>query len=202
MTTHSCSYYCERPECIKRQRDELRDSQGAKPAKPPKHNYWGVGEVDCPRDIKAGNGELHSLRCKVCGETNPPDEFCWNAAPPPQASPQAPSQEPVAYRYIIEDGGGPSFDRWEYEDLICGGKVPKDIGEHQLLYAAPQPQGATLDDVRDAARWRWIEQHFRVLSLHIDGNHHYCATVRIGRITGPTFGAAVDAAIQREREKP
>ena len=29
MTTpdeiHSCSYYCERPECIRRQRDELRD---------------------------------------------------------------------------------------------------------------------------------------------------------------------------------
>ena len=23
---HSCSYYCERPECIKRQRDELRDA--------------------------------------------------------------------------------------------------------------------------------------------------------------------------------
>lgn len=22
---HSCSYYCDRPECIKRQRDELRD---------------------------------------------------------------------------------------------------------------------------------------------------------------------------------
>ena len=59
------------------------------PAKPPKHKYWGAGEVDCPCDIKAGNGELHSLRCKVCGETNPPDEFCWNAAPQPQAAPQA-----------------------------------------------------------------------------------------------------------------
>lgn len=22
---HSCSYYCERPECIRAQRDELRD---------------------------------------------------------------------------------------------------------------------------------------------------------------------------------
>ena len=55
------------------------------PVKPPKHKYWGAGEVDCPRDIKTGNGELHSLRCKVCGETDPPDEFCWNAAPQPQA---------------------------------------------------------------------------------------------------------------------
>ena len=24
---HSCSYHCERPECIKRQRDELRERQ-------------------------------------------------------------------------------------------------------------------------------------------------------------------------------
>lgn len=25
---HSCSYFCERPECIKRQRDEFRESRG------------------------------------------------------------------------------------------------------------------------------------------------------------------------------
>jgi hypothetical protein len=25
MDIHSCSYYCENPLCIKRQRDELRD---------------------------------------------------------------------------------------------------------------------------------------------------------------------------------
>jgi NurA-like 5'-3' nuclease len=24
-TIHSCSYYCERPECVKEQRDELRE---------------------------------------------------------------------------------------------------------------------------------------------------------------------------------
>lgn len=26
MTIHSCSYYCDKPECIKSQRDELRES--------------------------------------------------------------------------------------------------------------------------------------------------------------------------------
>ncbi len=31
------------------------------------HVFWGAGEKDCPRDIKAPNGELHTLRCKVCG---------------------------------------------------------------------------------------------------------------------------------------
>lgn len=34
-----------------------------------KHIFWGAGEPDCPREIKAGNGELHTLRCKVCGVT-------------------------------------------------------------------------------------------------------------------------------------
>lgn len=39
---------------------------------PPKHKFWGAGEPDCPREIKAGNGELWKLRCKVCGQDNPP----------------------------------------------------------------------------------------------------------------------------------
>jgi hypothetical protein len=43
---------------------------------PPKHDYWGAGERDCPREIKAGNGELHTMRCKVCGLDNPRDDFC------------------------------------------------------------------------------------------------------------------------------
>lgn len=46
---------------------------------PPAHKYWGAGEADCPRDIKCGNGELHSLRCKVCGETNPKGDVCQAA---------------------------------------------------------------------------------------------------------------------------
>lgn len=42
----------------------------------PRHMFWGAGEPDCPRDIKAGNGELHTLRCKVCGQDDPRDELC------------------------------------------------------------------------------------------------------------------------------
>jgi hypothetical protein len=34
------------------------------------HKFWGAGEADCPADIKASNGELHTLRCKVCGKDN------------------------------------------------------------------------------------------------------------------------------------
>lgn len=47
---------------------------------PPKHKFWGAGEVDCPRDIKAGNGELHTLRCKVCDQDDPRDERCLPAS--------------------------------------------------------------------------------------------------------------------------
>lgn len=43
---------------------------------PPQHRFWGAGEVNCPRDIKAGNGEIHTLRCKACGADNPRDHIC------------------------------------------------------------------------------------------------------------------------------
>lgn len=43
---------------------------------PPEHDFWGAGEPDCPKDIKAGNGELHTLRCKRCGQDNPRRDIC------------------------------------------------------------------------------------------------------------------------------
>lgn len=36
-----------------------------------KHVYWNAGDPDCPKDIKAGNGELHTLRCTICGLDRP-----------------------------------------------------------------------------------------------------------------------------------
>jgi hypothetical protein len=50
---------------------------------PPKHMFWGAGEPDCPHEIRAGNGELHTLRCKVCGEDNPRDDRCLATLNPP-----------------------------------------------------------------------------------------------------------------------
>jgi len=41
-----------------------------------RHVFWGAGEPDCPKEIKAPNGEIHSMRCKVCGMTNPRDREC------------------------------------------------------------------------------------------------------------------------------
>jgi hypothetical protein len=56
---HSCSLYCERPTCIKAQRDQMRDSRG-KPAPawwycathgPAQPNAWGCPE--CVREMRA-----------------------------------------------------------------------------------------------------------------------------------------------------
>lgn len=41
-----------------------------------KHVFWGAGEPDCPREIKASNGELTKLLCKVCGDVNTRNRFC------------------------------------------------------------------------------------------------------------------------------
>ena len=61
-------------EC-ERQRVRVRELEAAL-RNPPRHDFWGAGEPDCPREIKAGNGELHTLRCKVCGEDNPRNDIC------------------------------------------------------------------------------------------------------------------------------
>lgn len=37
-------------------------------SKYPRHDFWGAGEPDCPKDLKAPNGELCDMRCKVCGD--------------------------------------------------------------------------------------------------------------------------------------
>lgn len=43
---------------------------------PPRHVFWGAGEPDCPKEIKASNGELHTLRCKRCGQDSPRSPIC------------------------------------------------------------------------------------------------------------------------------
>lgn len=55
-------------------------------ANPPEHKFWGAGEPDCPREIKAPNGELHTLRCKACSMDNPSDDICRAALPSHQGA--------------------------------------------------------------------------------------------------------------------
>jgi len=47
-----------------------------------RHVFWGAGEPDCPSEIKASNGELWKLRCKVCGQDNPNDSICLGSEEP------------------------------------------------------------------------------------------------------------------------
>lgn len=71
----------------------------ARPAAPmlvdgklPRHKFWGAGESDCPPELKAPNGELHTMRCKVCGDGwRKSSDVCFGtagvtAAPAPQPS--------------------------------------------------------------------------------------------------------------------
>ena len=55
-------------QIIEREMDFIRN--------PKKHVFWGAGEQDCPKDIKAPNGELHTLMCKICGEKSPKYAEC------------------------------------------------------------------------------------------------------------------------------
>lgn len=48
----------------------------------PRHDFWGAGEADCPSELKAPNGELHTVRCKVCGDGwRKSQDLCFGAAP-------------------------------------------------------------------------------------------------------------------------
>lgn len=67
-----------RERVAKAQEDEIRRLR-AFIANPPKHAFWGAGEPDCPRHIKAPNGELHTLKCKRCGLEDPRDKVCCAA---------------------------------------------------------------------------------------------------------------------------
>jgi hypothetical protein len=60
---HTCSYYCERPECIKRQRDEMRDAQTADARQEP--DCWAIltpngSKLVSPEEAK-GNKRAYPL---------------------------------------------------------------------------------------------------------------------------------------------
>lgn len=67
-----------------------------------RHKFWGAGEPDCPQDLKASNGELHTLRCKVCGDGwRKSVDVCFAASPP------SASKDVVAWRTVEADGQPP-----------------------------------------------------------------------------------------------
>lgn len=52
------------------------------------HQWWMAGDPDCPSELKAPNGELHTLRCKVCGgDSRTIGAICGFKAPEPHELP-------------------------------------------------------------------------------------------------------------------
>ncbi len=70
MTDHTCSYYCLRPECVLRQRAELRDMFVVSDAVP------GIADLD---DVNIH--EPHSEKCRCNGDART-DRCCreWKGA--------------------------------------------------------------------------------------------------------------------------
>lgn len=52
------------------------------------HQWWMAGDPDCPPELKAPNGELHTLRCKVCGgDSRTIGDICGFKSPEPHELP-------------------------------------------------------------------------------------------------------------------
>jgi len=50
--------------------------------------------------------------------------------------------------------------------------------------------------IADARRYRWLRSRFRAFGASPAGQHCWCATGDIGRLRGPSMGAAIDAAMR------
>ncbi len=120
-----------------------------------RHEYWGAGEQDCPKEIKAGNGELHTLMCKVCGQKKPKSQHCN-----PDADEDAYVIDMLA-RLLAEiaialKGPQPLLTRWSYHDLpalvrelVARDNPPESGGQGEWAEAV---RVACLDGVDEALR--------------------------------------------------
>ena len=120
---------------------------------PPRHRYWMPGEADCPREIKAGNGELHTLRCKVCEQDNPRDEICRASHLPSPATPDD-RQE------LVENFGG----RIPENGLVS---IPEKLYHRVLaaLSAIPAPAAPANTELADHLERGWLEAEVKMAEL-------------------------------------
>lgn len=65
----------ENETILQQQVDHLRDIL----RNPPTHLYWSMSEANYPEDLTSKTGKLPSLRCKICGETDPRVNVCQTA---------------------------------------------------------------------------------------------------------------------------
>lgn len=60
---HTCSYFCHRPDCIKAQRDELRDTY----VMPNLKDHEVARMVNALRDVAKEYGQTQQLRERIAG---------------------------------------------------------------------------------------------------------------------------------------
>src|SRR4051812_47397097 len=85
MTNSKTTEAAEKAALVSSGHEPAMSAQARSPAEVlPRHKFWGAGEPDCPQDLKASNGELHSTRCKVCGDGwRKSVDVCFAAMPSP-----------------------------------------------------------------------------------------------------------------------
>jgi hypothetical protein len=88
---------------------------------------------------------------------------------------------------VLAEGLGP--DHPALADLAA---VVLDSAELQRLRAEVEALRA------DAGRYRWMKSRYRCMSVQMDGQHEWVLRgATMHRLQGPTFDAAIDAAIAK-----
>ena len=133
---HSCGYYCDRPACIKAQRNELRDKlfgeQWVKTYSGGNPNYT---EPPCKTGSSCTN------KCERCGEVNPAEIHTCTP------------KESFEYWNAVEGWVTIEEVRKHFDTAGCG-TIYKTGGEGRVpLYAAPQREwiGLTDEEIEDIA---------------------------------------------------
>jgi hypothetical protein len=130
---HSCSYFCDRPECIKAQRDELR-SRLAQPEKGPVA-WESFFKRYCPW---LAQPEQESFSPEAISTTQAAWKMGYDAAKAEQ-----PDQEPVA---LVIDG------------VLVKSELPEKYTGH-LYTAPPQREWQRLTDKEREEATGWSVEH-------------------------------------------
>ena len=118
---HSCGYYCDRPACIKAQRNELRDK------------LFGEQWVK----TYSGGKPNYTEPCERCGEVNPAEIHT--------CTPKQPEQEPVAWGF--QNTGITGSNRWMYlRETIPTDDQYRGVFWMPLYTAPPQREWVGLTD--------------------------------------------------------
>ncbi len=67
------------------------------------------------------------------------------------------------------------------------------VVSYELRSATTAPLQEAME--KNDARYRWLRDQVRIFSLDMGSNHSYSFGMAVAKLRGPTFDAAIDAAI-------